>query len=62
MASCVTEGAEKQTNCCRSLIFLTRSGGPIAHPTFHPVVENVLPADDMVSVRENMSGRVAKEM
>ena len=28
-----------------------RCGGPTAHPTFHPVSENVFPSDDKVMVR-----------
>ena len=37
----------------------TRSAGPVAQPIFQPVNENVLPELEMVSVRSNISGRVA---
>ena len=33
--------------------------GPDAQPIFHPVQENVLPADEMRTVRSRMPGRVA---
>ena len=37
----------------------TSSGGPCTQPTFQPVTENVLPADEIVSVRSAMPGSVA---
>ena len=37
----------------------TAAAGPVTQPTFHPVVENVLPADEMVSVRSLIPGSVA---
>jgi hypothetical protein len=36
--------------------------GPTPQPTFQPVVEKVLPAEERVSVRSHMPGSVAKEM
>ena len=35
------------------------SAGPVIQPIFHPVSENVLPAEETVSVRSAMPGRVA---
>lgn len=35
-----------------------RSAGPVTQPIFHPVVENVLPADEIVSVRSHAPGSV----
>ena len=37
----------------------TRSAGPAIQPIFHPVVENVLPPDEIVSVRSHAPGSVA---
>jgi hypothetical protein len=37
----------------------TRAAGPLAHPTFQPVKENVLPPLEIVSVRSHMPGSVA---
>ena len=36
----------------------TASAGPDTQPTFHPVVENVFPADEIVRVRERIPGSV----
>ncbi len=38
---------------------VTRSAGPCSQPTFQPVNENVLPDDEMVSVRSAIPGSVA---
>ena len=35
------------------------AAGPCTQPIFHPVVEKVFPADEMVSVRSAAPGRVA---
>ena len=37
----------------------TSSAGPLTQPTFQPVTENVLPAEDTVSVRPAIPGSVA---
>src|SRR3712207_9481850 len=37
----------------------TRGAGPVAQPTFQPVHENVLPADEIRSVRSRMPGNEA---
>jgi hypothetical protein len=37
----------------------TSSAGPVAHPTFQPVNEKVLPAELIVRVRSRMPGSVA---
>ena len=36
--------------------------GPLTQPIFQPVQENVLPADEIRSVRSRMPGRVARGM
>ena len=36
----------------------TSAGGPCTHPIFQPVTENVLPAEEIVSVRWAIPGRV----
>ena len=38
------------------------SAGPLTQPTFHPVVENVFPAELIVSVRCAIPGSVATGM
>ena len=37
----------------------TSSGGPLAQPVFQPVTENVLPSEEIVSVRAAIPGSVA---
>ena len=36
-----------------------RFSGPITHPSFHPVIENTLPAEPIEMVRSNIPGRDA---
>lgn len=37
----------------------TSSAGPVSQPTFQPVKDSVLPAEDTVRVRSAMPGKVA---
>ena len=46
-------------NCFTRSTAETSAAGPLAQPTFHPVQENVLPADEMRSVRSRIPGRLA---
>ena len=46
-------------NCLTERTAATRSAGPVTQPIFHPVIENVLPADPIDKVRERMPGSVA---
>ena len=46
-------------NCLTARTAATASAGPLTHPTFHPVVEKVLPAEEMVRVRSHIPGSVA---
>jgi hypothetical protein len=43
-------------NCFAVVTAVTSSGGPQIHPTFHPVVLNVLPPDEIDTVRSRMPG------
>ena len=45
--------------CLAVFVASTRAAGPHAHPIFQPVVLNVLPPDEIVSVRSAMPGSVA---
>ena len=61
---CATAGwngpdATKVRNCLTARTASTSSRGPCTQPTFQPVTENVLPADEMVSVRSAIPGSVA---
>ena len=49
----------KVRNCLVVRVASTSGAGPVAHPTFHPVNEKVLPADEIDSVRSAMPGKVA---
>ena len=40
----------------------TSAGGPTAQPVFQPVTENVLPSEEIVSVRSAIPGSVASGM
>ena len=46
------------SHCFAERTAATRSAGPVTHPIFQPVNENVLPADEIVSVRSPMPGSV----
>ena len=46
-------------NCLTARTAATSSVGPCTQPTFHPVTEKVLPAEEMVSVRSAIPGSVA---
>ncbi|CPU63590.1 Uncharacterised protein [Mycobacteroides abscessus] len=46
-------------NCFTVRTAVTSGSGPCSHPTFHPVNENVLPAEEMVIVRCRIPGSVA---
>ena len=46
-------------NCLAVRTAVTSGAGPHIQPIFHPVVLNVLPPDEIVSVRSAMPGRVA---
>ena len=38
---------------------VTRAGGAVTQPTFHPVTEKVLPPEPIVTVRSRMPGNPA---
>lgn len=46
-------------NCLAVRTAVTSSGVPVTQPIFHPVKENVLPPELIVTVRSRMPGRVA---
>src|ERR1019366_6400434 len=47
-------------NCLAARTAATKGAGPVTQPTFHPVNENVLPPEEIDSVRSAMPGNVAK--
>ena len=46
-------------NCLTARTAEISSAGPLTQPIFQPVVEKVLPADEIVSVRSQAPGSVA---
>jgi hypothetical protein len=46
-------------NCFTARTAETSSPGPWIQPTFQPVTENVLPTEEIVSVRSAIPGRLA---
>ena len=48
-----------ERNCLAARTAATSGGGPLAQPTFQPVKENVLPDEEIVSVRSAIPGSVA---
>ena len=49
----------KVRNCLAVWTAATSSRGPVAQPIFQPVKENVLPAEEIVTVRSAIPGSVA---
>ena len=47
-------------NCLTALISVISSAGPSAQPIFQPVAENVLPAEEIRTVRSRMPGNVGQ--
>ena len=47
------------TNCFTVRTASTSGAGAHAQPVFHPVIENVFPADEIVTVRSRIPGIVA---
>ena len=52
----------KVRNCFAVWTADTSSRGPVAQPIFQPVTENVLPAEESVTVRSAIPGSVASGM
>ncbi len=48
--------------CLAVRVAATSAGGPTAQPVFQPVTENVLPSEEIVSVRSAIPGSVASGM
>ena len=46
-------------NCFTARTAATAAAGPLTQPTFQPVAEKVLPADEIVRVRSHIPGSVA---
>ena len=46
-------------NCFTVRAAATAGAGPVTHPTFHPVAENVFPDDEIEIVRSHIPGSVA---
>ena len=54
--------ATKVRNCLVVRTALTIAGVPVTQPTFQPVNENVLPAEETETVRSRMPSMVANGM
>ena len=52
----------KVRNCLAARTAATSGAGPVAQPTFQPVTLNVLPSEEIVSVRSAIPGSVASGM